>query len=68
MSRTSVEFEFDMDALKRVAQEAFDEQVDKKGVEYDCPECGETYVIRTGDNPCPKCGFVITVEKGELRL
>ena len=66
MSKPGFELDLDMDAIKRVAQEAFDEYVER-GIEYTCPECGEAYTVKTGENPCPKCGFVITVEKGELR-
>ncbi len=65
---SNIEVKIDKDAIRRVAQEAFDEQVDVVGVEYDCPECGTKFTIKTGDNPCPECGFVITVEKGELEL
>ena len=66
MSKSGVELNLDMDAIRRVAQDAFDEYLER-GVEYVCPECGETYALVVGENPCPKCGFVITVEKGELR-
>jgi DNA-directed RNA polymerase subunit RPC12/RpoP len=41
--------------------------VDTKGVEYKCPGCGTKITIKSGDNICPKCGFHIHVEKGQLK-
>lgn len=61
------DFHIDEAAVRRVAQEAFDHKVDVEGVEMECPGCGHPFVVSTGDNVCPSCGFHVNVNKGKLK-
>lgn len=68
MSRSNFKVEFDSEALKRAMLETAEKFVEEEGIEYECPECGTSYKIKTGENPCPSCGFVIVVGMGEPEL
>lgn len=64
----SVEIEWDEDALRDAVQGAFEEHLATEGFGYECPECGSSLILTTGENTCPKCGFVINAVPGELEL
>ncbi len=62
-----VNVEFDMDALQKVAQEAFEKKALSGELSYDCPECGEPIPITGVHNVC-SCGFNLEVDLGEVQI
>ena len=64
---SNIKIEFDEDALRKVAQDAFEEKVFSGDIDYDCPECGKPIKITGTTNTC-ECGFVLTGELDEVRL
>lgn len=64
---SNIKIEFDEDALRKVARDAFEEKVFSGDIDYDCPECGKPIKITGTTNTC-ECGFVLTVKLDEVRL
>lgn len=63
----NVEFDLDLDGIKEAANEIISYYVKSGEIEYECPDCGKPIKITGKTNTC-ECGFVLTVELGELEL
>lgn len=63
----SIKVNFDMDALQKVTQEAFEEKALSGDLSYDCPDCGKPIPITGLHNVC-SCGFNLEVLLDEVHL
>lgn len=63
----NIKVDLNIDGIKEAVNEAVSDYVQSGELEYDCPDCGKPIKITGRTNTC-ECGFVLTVELGELEL
>ncbi len=56
---------FAKDLEKEINQVAADAIND--GIEYECPNCSKTIMIKPGKNVCPHCGQIINLDDSNLQ-